>query len=117
MCVSEGCSYSAQSFGCLQVLVWRMLPVSPGLCEHLGFPPLRGWQVGTAKCVLSALLGCSPSASQRWEHGDLAPHFCPLVLLIAWELIQKQEATHIAGQETCELCQSCSKASVKGFHM
>lgn len=49
--------------------------------------------------------------------GGLALHLYLLLLTIAREFVQKQEAINIAGQEVCELCQGCSKASLKGFHM
>lgn len=51
------------------------------------------------------------------KHEGLAPHSYLLMQAIAQELVLKQEAINIAGQEVYELCWGCSKASLRSFHM
>lgn len=91
MCVSEGCSCLATSFGCPQALVWRMSPVTCGLCEPRAFglttpAGLVGGHGGVSalSCATLQLLylpdvGATP---QQGEHRGLAPHLCRLVLAI-----------------------------------
>ena len=47
----------------------------------------------------------------------MTPHLCLLMLAIAREFVQKQEAINIAGQEVGELCRCCSRTSLRGFRM
>ena len=58
-------------------------------------------------------MGATP---RQGKHGGLAPHLYLLVLAIAREFIQKQEAINIAGLEVCELCRGCRKASLRDIH-
>lgn len=86
---------------------------------HDGVSALFCAGVSTLLCAgLQPLCLPNVSASLEWgDHGGLAPHLYLLMLAVAQEFIQKQEAINMAGQEVCELCWGCSKPSLRGIRM